>query len=61
MKDKPVNGKSFQKPKETKILGNCKQGKNAGICSEERSMISPDYARILFAISYLARSRRIRN
>lgn len=41
----PTNGKSFQKPKETKIVGNCKPGKNAGICSEERSMISPDYAR----------------
>lgn len=41
----PTNGKSFQKPKETKIVINCKKGKIAGICSEERSMISPDYAR----------------
>lgn len=41
----PTNGKSFQKPKETKTVNNCKSGKNAGICSEERSMISPDYAR----------------
>ena len=24
---------------------NCKKGKEAGICSEERSMISSDYAR----------------
>lgn len=41
----PTNGKSFQKPKETKIVINCKKGKIAGICSEERSLISQDYAR----------------
>lgn len=41
----PTSGKSFQKQKETKIVNNCKKGKEAGICSEERSMISPDYAR----------------
>lgn len=41
----PTNGRSYQKPKETKIVQNCKQGKSAGICSEERSLISPDYAR----------------
>ena len=41
----PTNGKSFQKPKETKTVINCKQGEKPGICSEERSMISPDYAR----------------
>lgn len=33
-------------PKEKrKVINNCKAGKKAGICSEERSMISPDYAR----------------
>ena len=41
----PTNGKSYQKPKETKIVQKSKQGKSAGICSEERSLISPDYAR----------------
>lgn len=41
----PTSGKSFQKQKETKIVNKCKKGKEAGICSEERSMISPDYAR----------------
>lgn len=41
----PTNGKSFQKPKETKVIMNCKQGKESGICSEERSLISQDYAR----------------
>ena len=40
----PTNGRSYQKPKETKIVQNCKKGKSAGI-SEERSLISPDYAR----------------
>jgi hypothetical protein len=28
-----------------KIVQNCKSGLQAGLCSEERSMISPDYAR----------------
>ena len=41
----PTNGKSYQKPKETKIVQKSKQGKSAGICSEDRSLISPDYAR----------------
>lgn len=42
----PTQGYSYQKPKETKtIWGDAKGGKQAGICSEERSMISPDYAR----------------
>ncbi len=41
----PTNGKSYQKPKKTKIVMNCKKGKESGICSEERSLISPDYAR----------------
>lgn len=41
----PTNGRSFQKPKETRLIMKSKMGKEAGICSEERSMISPDYAR----------------
>lgn len=41
----PTNGKSFQKPKEVKRLMWGKKSPQAGICSEERSMISPDYAR----------------
>ena len=41
----PTNGKSFQKPKEVKRLMWEKQSPQAGVCSEERSMISPDYAR----------------
>lgn len=40
-----TNGYSIQNDKERKIIKNCKSGIKAGICSEERSMISPDYAR----------------
>lgn len=42
---KPTNGCSFQKPKETRNIEKSRGGAKAGICSEERSMISPDYAR----------------
>ena len=42
----PTHGFTRQNDKEQKIITNCKQGIKAGICSEERSMISPDYARI---------------
>lgn len=41
----PTNGKTIQKDKEQKTIFSAKQGIKAGICSEERSMISPDYAR----------------
>ena len=40
----PTYGESFQNDKEQKIVWNAKRGKG-GLCSEERSMISPDYAR----------------
>ena len=41
----PTYGKSYQKDKEVLKITKCKSSKQAGICSEERSMISPDYAR----------------
>lgn len=41
----PTNGCSYQNDKERKIINNCKSAPKAGLCSEERSMISPDYAR----------------
>ena len=41
----PTFGYTYQNDKEQKIIMNAKQGVKAGICSEERSMISPDYAR----------------
>lgn len=41
----PTYGKSFMPPKEKKSVIHCKPSKAKGLCSEERSMISPDYAR----------------
>lgn len=41
----PTYGFTRQNDKEQKIINNCKKGAKAGVCSEERSMISPDYAR----------------
>ena len=41
----PTNGKSYQNDKEKKTIMKSKGASKAGICSEERSMISPDYAR----------------
>lgn len=40
----PTYGESYQNDKEPKQIFNMKRGKG-GLCSEERSMISPDYAR----------------
>ena len=42
---KPTHGRSFQRPKEHKTIMTSKGASRAGLCSEERSMISPDYAR----------------
>lgn len=41
----PTHGESIQKDKEKRLIMNGKKGKKAGLCSEERSLISPDYAR----------------
>lgn len=41
----PTNGFTYQNDKEQKRIMECKSGIKAGICSEERSMISADYAR----------------
>lgn len=42
----PTHGKTIQPYKgEKKKMINMKHGAHAGLCSEERSMISPDYAR----------------
>ena len=43
----PTKGNTIQiTPKEKrKVINDCKPGIKAGMCSEERSMISPDYAR----------------
>lgn len=41
----PTYGKSIQNDKEQRTIRKSKSGKRAGLCSEERSTISPDYAR----------------
>ena len=41
----PTHGQSFTTPKETKTVFTAKGAAHAGLCSEERSLISPDYAR----------------
>lgn len=41
----PTKGCSFQKPKEIKTIRKTKGSIQAGLCGEERSLISPDYAR----------------
>lgn len=42
---KPTFGMSFQKDKLQKRVWDCKGAAESGLCSEERSLISPDYAR----------------
>lgn len=41
----PTHGFSMQRDKKQKAVMKCKDAPKAGICSEERSMISSDYAR----------------
>lgn len=41
----PTQGKTTQNDKKPKIIRECKGSGVNGLCSEERSMISPDYAR----------------
>ena len=41
----PTNGKTIQKDKKVVNVRDARPAKQAGVCSEERSMISPDYAR----------------
>ena len=41
----PSHGNSFQRATEHKTIMTSKSASRSGLCSEERSMISPDYAR----------------
>jgi len=41
----PTYGESYQNDKQQKIIRKCKSAPKAGLCSEDRSMISFDYAR----------------
>ena len=42
---KPTEGQSYERPKEKRVIMNTRGSAEAGLCSEDRSMISPDYAR----------------
>ena len=41
----PTSGFSHQNDKERKLITKCRKSAYSGVCSDERSMISPDYAR----------------
>ena len=57
----PTHGFTLQNDKHKKIISECKGGKAAGICSEERSMISPDYARNFLCDKVLGITQEINN
>lgn len=52
-------GESFQAPKQIKKIVEGKKNAVAGMCSEERSMISPDYARNFICDFILGRKQEI--
>lgn len=51
-------GFTEQKDKRQKTVNKCKGGAKAGVCSEERSMISPDYARNFICDFILGKEQR---
>ena len=55
----PTNGFTLQYDKEQKIVMKQKRGKKPGLCSEERSMISPDYARNFICDFILGKKQQI--
>ena len=54
---KPTHGESFQRPEKTRIITKL-EGNTAGLCSEERSMISPDYARNFICDQIIGKQQR---
>ena len=54
----PTHGHSYTKPKETKTVFTAKGASHAGLCSEERSLISPDYARNFIADFVIGREQK---
>ena len=52
-------GFTIQKNRNTKIVRKCKSGIKSGICSEERSMISQDYARNFICDFILCKKQNI--
>lgn len=55
----PTSGLSYQKDKEQKTIWSTRGSSQAGLCSEERSMISPDYARNFICDFILGRGQRM--
>lgn len=56
---KPTFGKTIQFDKKQKIIDKCKSSPRAGLCSEERSMIHPDYARNFICDFILGKKQEI--
>lgn len=55
----PTYGNSIQRNKNRGTILSCKKGEKAGICSEERSLISPDYARNFICDFILGKQQNI--
>ena len=55
----PTQGETLQDPEKRKTILSSKAGVKAGICSEERSMMSPDYARNFIADFILGRKQEV--
>ena len=49
---------TIQNDKKQKIIEKAKQAAKAGLCSEERSIISPDYARNFICDFILGKSQK---
>jgi hypothetical protein len=54
----PTFGATYQKPKQVKTIRGTKGSSQAGLCGEERSMISPDYARNFICDFILGRKQQ---
>lgn len=54
----PEHGLTIQKDKKVKRVLDCKSAPHAGLCSEDRSMISPDYARNFIHDFILGKAQR---
>ena len=55
----PTSGMSYQKDKEQKTIWSTRGSSKAGLCSEDRSMISPDYARNFICDFILGKGQRM--
>lgn len=55
----PTHGKTEQNDKRQKLIIKSRMGAQAGVCSEERSMISPDYARNFICDFILGKKQNI--